>query len=99
MRRRTAWLGVFLAAQLVACRAPPRPVNSQAEAIAKAKTELAGQPGGNGPFHVTFNDGTWTVTANTGPNSSTSVAILAKNGVTSTFTSDLPDPALATPAK
>ena len=95
MFRRTAWLCAVLAMQLASCRAPAHAVSSQAQAIAVAKSVLAGEPGAAGPFHATYYEGTWTVTANTGPGSSTSVAILAKNGTTSTFTSDLPDPALA----
>jgi hypothetical protein len=97
MFRRTAWLGAVLAMQLAGCRATPHTVSTQAQAIAVAKSVLAGQPGAAGPFDATYYQGTWTVTANTGPRSSTSVAILARNGMTSTFTSDLPDPALPVP--
>ena len=81
-RQMVSCCAAILALLLAACgvAGPMHAVTTQDEAIAAAKTALAGLPEAAGPFQVVHEGDVWIVSARAGPNSSASVSINAKTG-------------------
>jgi|GEM_PF-1835108 len=75
---------------LAACgvAGPLHSVTTKDEAIAAAKTALAGLPEAAGPFEVVREGDIWIVSAKAGKNNSASVSINAKTGKSVRFYAD-----------